>query len=545
MHRRLSLKEKIRQNWKAGLTVSFVSIPLSISLAVAAGATPLMGVITAIWAGLIASFFGGSNYNIVGPTGALSGILVVYAMMYGVAILPMLAILSGILILAVYILRWERYIIFIPSSVVHGFTLGVAFIIALGQFNFALGLKGLPSHERLIDNMQESIAHIDSIHWWTFALFSAGLIFLFVWKKFFKSVPGVIALAPLGILLGYLSQAGIVDIHLQTLFSKFGDISGSLWAIPEISFVVNKHIVMGALAISLVAILETLLSAKVADGMTKTKHNVRKEVLGSGLANIASGLFGGIPATAALARTALNIKSGARDKMSATINSVFVVLISLLFLSVFKYLPLSIVAAILVFIAIQMVERKHYVTIYKNDKSALFVSMLVAIITVVEDPMIGLLSGAAAALLIFADKMSKSEAEITINKNRQIIKRVNAARLLKIKDHGDVLVYRFAGQLTYVNSQSHMNTIIAMNGGAKFIVLSLRNLFFIDMDGSDALGEMIDILEAKGKKTFIAGVNGLVSDSLRKVRWFSDMHDKDRVFESTQDALRTIDTLMP
>lgn len=545
MHRRLSLKEKIRQNWKAGLTVSFVSIPLSISLAVAAGATPLMGVVTAIWAGLIASFFGGSNYNIVGPTGALSGILVVYAMMYGVAILPMLAILSGILILVVYILHWERYIIFIPSSVVHGFTLGVAFIIALGQFNFAFGLKGLPSHERLIDNMQESIAHIDSIHWWTFALFSAGLIFLFVWKKFFKSVPGVIALAPAGILLGYLSQAGIVDIHLQTLFSKFGDISGSLWAIPEISFVVNKHIVMGALAISLVAILETLLSAKVADGMTKTKHNVRKEVLGSGLANIASGLFGGIPATAALARTALNIKSGARDKMSATINSVFVVLISLLFLSVFKYLPLSIVAAILVFIAIQMVERKHYVTIYKNDKSALFVSVLVAIITVVEDPMIGLLSGAAAALLIFADKMSKSEAEITINKNRQIIKRVNAARLLKIKDHGDVLVYRFAGQLTYVNSQSHMNTIIAMNGGAKFIVLSLRNLFFIDMDGSDALGEMIDILEAKGKKTFIAGVNGLVSDSLRKVKWFSDMHDKDRVFESTQDALRTIDTLMP
>lgn len=544
MHRHLSLKEKIKQNWKSGLTVSFVSVPLSISLAVAAGATPLMGVITAIWAGLIASFFGGSNYNIVGPTGALSGILIVYAMTYGVAILPLLAILAGILILVVYVLHWERYIIFVPSSVVHGFTLGVAFIIALGQLNFALGLKGLASHEKLIENVEESLLHLGAIHWWTFAVFAFGLLFLFVWKKFYSAIPGVIVLAPLGILLGYISQVGIFDIHLQTLFSKFGDISGSLWAIPQISFVVNKSIITGALAISLVAILETLLSAKVADGMTKTKHNVRKEVLSVGLANVASGIFGGIPATAALARTALNIKSGATDKMSATINSICVILISLVFLSVFKYLPLPVIASVLVFIAIQMVEKKHYIAIYRNDKSALFVSLLVAVVTIIVDPMAGLLMGAAAALLIFVDKMSKSEAEITINKNKRIIKRVNAAQLLKTKDHGDVLVYRFAGQLTYVNVQSHMNTIVAMNGGAKFVILSLRNLFFIDMDGVQALGEMIDILEAKGKKVFISAVSGLVSDSLKREHWSIEMHKKERVFESTQDALQTIEALV-
>ncbi len=140
------IKKKIKENWKSGLTVSVVSIPLSISLAVAAGATPLMGVITAIWAGIAASLIGGSNFNIVGPTGALSGILVVYAVKYGVGILPLLAIIAGIMTLIVYVLRWERYIVFIPSSVVHGFTLGVAFIIGLGQVNFALGLKNLPAH---------------------------------------------------------------------------------------------------------------------------------------------------------------------------------------------------------------------------------------------------------------------------------------------------------------------------------------------------------------------------------------------------------------
>lgn len=546
MHRnhKLSLREKIKQNWKSGLTVSFVSVPLSISLSVAAGATPLMGVITAIWAGLVASFFGGSKFNIVGPTGALSGILVVYSMTYGVSILPLMAILSGLLILLVYILHWERYIIFVPSSVVHGFTLGVACIIALGQVNFALGLQGLTSHERLIDNLRESFLHLGMLEWSAFSVFAIGLLFLFVWKRWYPALPGVIILAPVGILLGYLSQRGIINLHIQTLFTKFGDISGSLWAMPKIAFTFNEHIIVGAFAISLVAILETLLSAKVADGMTKTKHNTRKEVLGSGLANIASGIFGGIPATAALARTALNIKSGATDKFSATISSLLIIVISVAFLSVFKYLPLPVIAAVLVFIAVQMVEKKHLITIYNDDKSALFICLLVAVVTVVMDPMDGLLIGSAVALLIFVDKMSKSEAEITINKDRKIIKRVNAAKIVHLKEHGDVVVYRFAGQLTYVNIQSHINTVTAMNGGAQFAVLSLRNLFFIDMDGVEALKEIVDIFESKGKKVYITAVNGLVSDSLKKKRWFSDMHDDGRVLESTQDALKVIDTLI-
>ncbi|MFZ3032066.1 MAG: SulP family inorganic anion transporter [Candidatus Moraniibacteriota bacterium] len=546
MHRNhtLSLREKFEQNWKSGLTVSFVSVPLSISLAVAAGATPLMGVITAIWAGLVASFFGGSRFNIVGPTGALSGILIVYSMTYGVSILPLMAILSGLLILLVYILHWERYIIFVPSSVVHGFTLGVACIIALGQVNFALGLQGLTSHERLIDNLRESFLHLGALEWGALSVFVVGLLFLFVWKKWYPAIPGVIILAPIGILLGYLSQVGIINLHIQTLYTKFGDISGSLWAMPKISFTFNEHIIVGAFAISLVAILETLLSAKVADGMTKTKHNTRKEVLGSGLANIASGIFGGIPATAALARTALNIKSGATDKFSATISSLLIIVISVAFLSVFKYLPLPVIAAVLVFIAVQMVEKKHLITIYNDDKSALFICLLVAVVTVVMDPMDGLLIGSAVALLIFVDKMSKSEAEITINKDRKIIKRVNAAKIIHLKEHGDVVVYRFAGQLTYVNIQSHINTVTAMNGGAQFAVLSLRNLFFIDMDGVEALKEIADIFESKGKKVYITAVNGLVSDSLKKKHWFRDMHDDGRVLESTQDALKVIDALI-
>lgn len=533
-----TIQQKIKQNWKAGLTVSFVSIPLSISLAVAAGATPLMGVITAIWAGLVASLLGGSNFNIFGPTGALSGILVVYAIKYGIGILPLLAILSGLIIIVVYLLRWDRYIVFVPSSVIHGFTLGVAFIIAFGQFNFAFGLKNLPAHESLLENLGESFVNLNSINQGTFVLFAMGLIFLFVWKKFFAKIPGVIVLAPVGILLGFLSQKNWIGLELQTLFSKFGNIAENFWSMPAISFQISQDLLIGSLVVALVAILETLLSAKIADGMTKTKHDTRKEVLAVGAANIAAGFFGGIPATAALARTALNIKSGANDKMSATINSIFVFLISAMLLFVFKYLPLAVVASILVFTAIQMVEKKHLINIYKNDKSALFVAILVAIVTVVKDPMAGILLGSAVALLIFANKMSRAEIEINLNdKDKRLIRRINAGELLKIKEGCDILVYRFAGQLTYVNMQSHINTMEAINGETKAVVLSLRNLFFVDMDGVESIGEMIEILKRKGKQVFLSAPNGIIYDSLKKEPWFLDMKKKKMVFASTQEAL--------
>jgi len=531
------LKEKLKSNWKSGITVSFVSLPLSISLAVAAGATPLMGVITAIWAGLVASVLGGSNYNIVGPTGALSGILVVYALSYGVSILPLLAILSGLFILLVYVLKLERYIIFIPSSVIHGFTLGVAFIIALGQLNFALGMAGLAQHERFIANIQETLSNLEKANLAAVVLFSACFFFLLVWRRFSVKIPGVIIVAPSGILLGYLSQEGRIAVDLQTLFSKFGNISGKLWAVPDFNFVFNKGIFIGAMTIALVAILETLLSAKIADGMTRTKHNTRKEVLGVGAANIASGIFGGIPATAALARTALNIKSGADHKVSAAVSSVFIAVISLILLPFFKYLPLAAVAAILVFTAVQMVEKKHFLHLYKHDKSALFLSLLVAVVTVVEDPIVGILVGATIALLVFANNMSRAETEITLNKDKQLIKRINSAQLLHTRNHGDVLVYRFAGQLTYVNAQSHINNISLINGETKIVILSFRNLFFMDVDGMGSIQEMVSILEGKGKRVMLSAVNGLVAKPLKKEGWFRELGERGSVFASTQEAL--------
>ncbi|EKD23729.1 MAG: hypothetical protein ACD_81C00188G0004 [uncultured bacterium] len=531
----------IQNNWKSGLTVALVALPLSLSLGVAAGATPLMGVITAIWAGLIAAVFGGNNYNVVGPTGALSGILATYALMYGAASLPFLAILSGIIILIFYALHWERYIVFIPASVVHGFTLGVAFIIGLNQLNFALGLTGLPSHERFFDNVIESFSHIGETSLVAVVLFAIALAVIIALRKYTPRIPGAIAIAPFGILIGWLAERGTITLPVQTIASKFGSIPNAIASIPHFSFaMIGQGAIVAALTIAVVAILETLMSAKIADGTTKTKSDQRKEVFGLGLANIASGMFGGIPATAALARTSLNIKSGATHKTSAAIASIGVVVIALVLLTGFQYLPLAFVAAILVSVALFMVEREHFIHLYRYDKKVFGLALVVAGITIVEDPIIGILVGSVAALLMFVNTLSFAESEVTINKGGAIVGRHRSDELEELEDHGDILVYRFAGQLTYINSQGHLQSLAHIRPETKIIVLSFRNLFYIDIDGVDSITEMIEMLEQNGKTVYLSSVNQHVRTVVSQAPWYARMKQEGRKFESVSQALKQL-----
>ena len=326
------------KNWKSGLTIALVSIPIAISLSVASHATPTAGIITAIWAGFIAAFFGGSHYNIIGPTCALSGILATYAMTHGSDKLSMIAILAGFFILIAYAFKFEKYLLLIPGSAIQGFTLGVAAIIILGQLNFALGIYGLTKHKQLISNVKLTLLNLDKTSLETFAIFLIFLFLLFLSTKLFPRIPAIILFSPIGITCGYATTNGILPFSLATLNSKFGSIEPALWLMPNICF--HHSMLFPAGAIALIAMLETLISAKIADGITKTKHHKKKELLGLALANIGSGLMGGIPATAALARTALNIKSGATHSLSAMLSSFCIVLFSTFTLSYFNYRPI-------------------------------------------------------------------------------------------------------------------------------------------------------------------------------------------------------------
>ncbi len=532
------LTENIKRTLKSGLTVSLISIPLSVSLAVASGVTPLIGIVTAIWAGLVAAAFGGSNFNIVGPTGALSGIIATFVFAQGIGSVPMLAIVAGIVILAAYFLRLERYLILVPSSVIHGFTLGVAFIIGLNEFNFALGLHGLPSHEKFSENLLESFRHIPDISFPAFAIFLVFLAGLIAFKKFVPKLPGAIFLAPIGIALGYLSQAHSIPISLETLGMKYGDMNFQLFTMPH--FFYSAALLKASLVIALIAILETMLSAKIADGMTKTKHDERKEMLGLGLANVISGLFGGMPATAALARTSLNVKTGADHKTSAIINSVAVAIISLFLLRYFQFIPMTVIAAILVFVAVQMVETEHFFRFYRFDKTIFWISMVVAIVTVVEDPITGILLGVVLSLLVSIDKMTHGSFDMRANRSDTgDTDGSKDGKGKEIEESHDVLLYSFRGRLVYFNSRAHISRFESGLTQYKYIILRLREVFFIDLDGVETLNEIISVIELRGQKVILSSIDPNVLETLKTgIKGYDRLEKDGLIFPKTEDALK-------
>ncbi len=522
----------LRENWKAGLAVALVSIPLSISLAVASGTTPMVGIITAIWAGFIASLFGGSNFNIVGPTGALSGIIAVYAFTNGAGSLAQLTILVGIFIFIAYILKLEHYLVFIPSSVIHGFTLGVACIIGLNQFNYAFGLKGIPQHKHLFTNLLESCKHIGQISWVAFAIFIIFFVLLIILRLVMKKISGTILLAPVGILLGYLSKTGFLGVSIETLGDIFSDMSFKLFVIPDFAW--HRDLIQTAAIIALIAILETMLSAKIADGMTHTKHNPRKEMLGLGLANIVCGFLGGIPATAALARTSLNIKAHATNKLSATLSSIFVALISFFLLKYFAFIPVAVIAAILVYTAVQMIEAEHFVTFFKYERANFWISMLVAIVTVYEDPIAGILLGATISLLLLIDKISRGQCDIHVDKQIEEI-----ADIQELGTISNVLLYSIKGKLCYINSCAHLTRFEIDLSKYQYVIIRLREIYFIDLDGAAALDEIIALCQTRGQKVLITSVSPHNAAFLQETsRGYQKLKQEKLVFKNTREAIK-------
>ncbi len=391
------ISDRMRSNWKAGLTVALVSLPLSVSLAVASGATPTIGIIAAIWGGLFASLFGGSHFNVVGPTGALSGVIAVFVASHGVGALPMLSITAGILVLIAWRFRLEKFIRHIPEHTIHGFTIGVAVTIVATQLGNAFGVSLPQGIGEQWDKIVYYLVHIKDAQSFIFLTFAIFLGLLFTLKKILPKVPSVIVLSPVGILFGYLVHNRIIPATLPTLGDVFPNMVPQFTQSHHVFF--TPYLILPALGIALIAIIETGISATIADNITGTKHDSKKEVFGLALGNIASGIFGGLPVTAALARTSLNIKSGADHKTSGIINAICIVLISFVFLSSFQYIPMAVIAAILTFVAYQLIERDVLVHSWKNAHKQFWIIMLVAFVCVYKDTIWGIAIGVCIGLI--------------------------------------------------------------------------------------------------------------------------------------------------
>lgn len=276
-----------------------------------------------------------------------------------------------------------------------------------------------------------------------------------------------------------------------------------------------------------------MISARIADGITKTKHNKRREMLGLGLANIASGLAGGIPATAALARTALNIKTGATDKIAATISSICIALISLLLISFFKYIPMAAIAAMLVFVSIKMVEKEHFLRMLRVDKKNFILSLFVALVTIYEDPIIGLLLGATIGTLIFMESISKGHYQLqTVTTSSQKKQVANST--------SQTMIYAIKGELAYINAQSHIAQLEQIPAHYKNVIIDLRGLHFIDLDGIEAFSEIVDHLHQLKETVAVANVRPFIFKMLHESHEFNHLQEKGLVFTSTEQALEKL-----
>ncbi len=546
---------RISQNWKSGLTVAMVSLPLSVALSIASGAGPLPGVITGVWACSVGALLIGSKYNIIGAAGALTTVLYGFANFGGnnwVFALPFLAIISGLIILLIWLLRLEKYLIYIPSSVMYGFATGVAVLIAFGQINDALGLKNVEPASHFLEKLVASWQALSTFSLPTLIVFLITFAIIFLLKKLKFAIPGAIIVSVLGIILGWISTNYNLGFELITLAAKYGEVPATVFQLPNfmgfLELLKSNYFVYQlfsvVLVVALISILETLITAKLADKIVGDRSSARQELFGLGLANIVSGLAGGLPATGVFIRTGLNVKSGANDRMSGILAGVFTGMLALVFLPLFKYIPMAVIAGILFNTAIGLIEFEKFHRFWLEDKMNFLVMVLVAAVTVLEDASIGILLGVALALLVFVDKLSKGQFVVKFNCKNKVIGYETGHKFVcpKENEQVDVVVYSIEGIFAYIDAPSHQENlrVLANMPHLKTVILRMRDLFYMDLDGLDMLEESVIELQAMGKEVIFTGINKEVYRILKKSETIANLIHQGKVYNKTEQALQAL-----
>lgn len=372
----------LRKDLASGLIVAVVAVPLGMAFAIASGVKPEYGLYTTIIAGILISLLGGSKFQIGGPTGAFIPVLLAIVMQYGYEYLLIAGLMAGVLLVLMGVFKLGSLIRFIPLPVTVGFTSGIAVIIFSGQIASFLGLKGVERHESFILSMKEIALHLPSFNLYSILTASLSLTAMLLVAKYASKIPASLA----GLALSTAAAVWLFPGKVETIGSAYGAISSALPGLyfPALTWETMLMMLPSALVIALLGGVESLLSAVVADNMTGSRHNSNRELIGQGIANIVTPLFGGIPATGAIARTATNIKNGAVSPFSGIIHGVVVLLIVMLFARYASFIPLAGMAPILMVVAWNMSERQHFMQILRlrnGDSVVLCLTFLLTVFT--------------------------------------------------------------------------------------------------------------------------------------------------------------------
>ncbi|MEB2356409.1 SulP family inorganic anion transporter [Bacillus pumilus] len=521
---------KFRRDLIAGLVVGVVAIPLGMAFAIASGVGPEYGLYTVIVAGILISLFGGSKYQIGGPTGAFVPILFGIVSQYGIENLLIAGFMAGCMLVLFGIFKLGKLMKFIPRPVIIGFTAGIAVIIFSGQIANFLGLKGVEKHESFFLNMREIVVHLGTTN--SLAIITAviGLIVILTAQKYIPKIPGAL----LGLLASTFLAVLFFQGQVETIGSAYGEIPRQLpsFAFPEVTIEKMIYLLPPAIVIALLGGVESILSAMVADNMKGSKHDSNKELVGQGIANMAAPLFGGIPATGAIARTATNIKNGGVSPISGVVHGVVVLLILMLFAPYASMIPLAAMAPILMFVAWNMSEKKEFINIVKVKNADSLVLVVTFLLTVIGDLIIGVTAGLILAFIAFIKKMSQTTS---IHPNIAVPQMETAAALEKQTDQQGISMYAIEGPLFFGTTDSLENSILDhVQTKPKTLILLMNKVNYMDTSAEAVLMNISNRLKHHNGKLMIVGLQSQPKELLRRTGLFHHI-GKQHFFERTDD----------
>lgn len=473
-------KEQFFKDLIAGIIVAIIALPLSIALGISSGVSPEKGLITAIIAGFIISLLGGSRVQIGGPTGAFVVIVFGIIQNHGVDGLIIATFMAGIILVLFGLLRFGSLIKYIPYPITVGFTSGIAVTLFSTQVKDFLGLSMTKTPSEFIPKWEAYISHMNTTNLYTLAIGLLALIILIFCPKINKKIPGSLIALIVTTLVVF-----IFNLPVATIGSQFGKISSNIPMphIPNLNLNTLKALIGPAFTIALLGGIESLLSAVVSDGMIGDKHNSNAELIAQGIANMGSSLFGGIPATGAIARTAANVKNGGRTPISGIVHSITLLLIMLVFMPLAKFIPLTTLSAILIIVSYNMSEWRTFKAILKAPKSDIAILLTTFFLTVLFDLVIAIGIGMVVSMCLFMRRVATSIEVNELNESDCSDKSNIDTDMENLKFGENVLVYDIRGHLFFGAVDTFMNTMKEINDDAKVLVLRMRHTKTLDVTG--------------------------------------------------------------
>ena len=523
-------KEQFIKDLVSGIIVAIIALPLSIALALASGVNPEQGIYTAIVAGFLISFLGGSRVQIAGPTAAFATIVAGIVAKNGMEGLIAATIVAGIFLILMGILRLGSLIRFIPYTITTGFTAGIAVTIIIGQVKDFLGLTFTTSPIETMDKVKAIGMSITTINFMALVIGLLALVIQIVWPKIkgLNKIPGS--------LIAVVVTAALVkclDLNVNTIGDLY-DISSKIPtpALPKMSLKIFRDVVPDAFTIAILAAIESLLSCVVADGMVGDRHNSNMELIAQGVGNIGSAVFGGIPATGAIARTAANIKNGGRTPIAGMIHAICLLLILVLLMPYAALIPMPCIAAILFIVAYNMSSWRSCVSLVKlSPKSDILVFAVTFVLTVVFDLVIAIAAGLLLAVILFVKRMA-DVTEVsgwTYIAENEDVDRIGLKAVPK-----DTLVYEISGPMFFGAADQFMK--VAFDNSKKVVILRMRSVPAMDISALNTLRKLNEQCKRADVKLIFSHVNEQPYKMMKKACFVEEIGEEN-FCKNIDDAL--------